>query len=40
METEVKLAFDSKEALFGIINAEWFSDYCLDTAVKKPVKKK
>jgi hypothetical protein len=38
METEVKLAFDSKEALFGIINAEWFSDYCLDTAVKKPVK--
>lgn len=38
METEVKLAFDSKEALFGIINAEWFSDYCLDTALKKPVK--
>ncbi len=38
METEVKLAFDSKEELFDIINAEWFSDYCLDTSVKAPVK--
>ena len=38
METEVKLAFNSKEELMGIIDAEWFSDYCLDAGKKDPVK--
>ena len=38
METEVKLAFKSKEELMGIINADWFSDYCLDVGEKRPVK--
>ena len=37
METEVKLSFPDKEGLFSIINAEWFSDYCLDTAPKRAV---
>ncbi|SEW11695.1 triphosphatase [Ruminococcaceae bacterium KH2T8] len=38
METEVKLAFDTKEELFGIIDNEWFSDYCLDTSPKEAVR--
>ena len=38
METEVKLAFKSKEELMGIISADWFSDYCLDVGEKRPVK--
>lgn len=38
METEVKLAYASKEELLGIINEDWFSDYCLDTSEKEAVK--
>ncbi len=38
METEVKLAYESKEELLSIINADWFSDYCLDTTEQEPVK--
>ena len=38
MESEVKLAFDKKEELFGIIDNEWFGDYCLDTSPKEAVK--
>lgn len=38
METEVKLAFRSEEDLFAIINAEWFTDYCLDAAHHEPVR--
>ncbi|MCQ2503871.1 MAG: CYTH domain-containing protein [Saccharofermentans sp.] len=38
MESEVKLAFATKEELFGIIDNEWFSDFCLDTAPKEAVK--
>ena len=30
METEVKIAFDSKEKLLQIINEDWFADYCMD----------
>ena len=37
METEIKLSFKDKEELFSVINADWFSDYCLDTAQKEPV---
>lgn len=37
METEVKLAFKDKEALFAIVDEEWFSDYCLDTSKKEAV---
>lgn len=37
METEVKLAFTSKEKLFAIINEDWFADYCLDTSPKDTV---
>lgn len=33
METEIKLATDSKEVLFSIIEADWFKEYSLD---KKP----
>lgn len=38
METEVKLAFKSKEELMGIIKADWFADYCLDVGDKEPVR--
>ena len=38
METEVKLAFKSKEDMMSIINADWFCDYCLDVGDKEPVK--
>ena len=38
METEVKLAFKSKEDMMSIIKADWFSDYCLDVGDKEPVK--
>ncbi len=38
METEVKLAFKSKDELLSIINADWFADYCLDTSEKEPLK--
>lgn len=38
METEVKLAFKSKEELMAIIKADWFADYCLDVGDKKPIK--
>lgn len=38
METEVKLAFNSKEELMGIIQADWFADYCLDVGQKEPVR--
>ncbi|MCQ2515668.1 MAG: CYTH domain-containing protein [Saccharofermentans sp.] len=38
METEIKLAFNSKEELMAVINAEWFGDYCLDAVEKAPVK--
>ena len=37
METEVKLAFNSKEELFGILDTEWFGHYCLDTSEKEPM---
>ena len=37
METEIKLSFPDKEELFSVIEAEWFSDYCLDTSPKKAV---
>lgn len=30
METEVKIAFSSKEELLSITNEEWFADYCMD----------
>ncbi|MCQ2533251.1 MAG: CYTH domain-containing protein [Clostridia bacterium] len=33
METEIKLAIDSKEKLFEIIDADWFKEYSMD---KKP----
>ena len=38
METEVKLAFKSKEELMAVIEADWFADYCLDVGDKEPVK--
>lgn len=38
METEIKLAFSSKEEMMAIINADWFADYCLDVGEKEPVK--
>ena len=37
MESEIKLSFKNREELFGIINAEWFSDFCLDTSPKETV---
>ena len=30
METEVKIAFSSKEELLKITGKEWFADYCMD----------
>ena len=30
METEVKIAFSSKEELLKITGEEWFADYCMD----------
>ena len=38
METEVKLAFKSKEEMMSVIHADWFADYCLDACEKEPVK--
>lgn len=38
METEVKLAFNSKEELMAVIDADWFGDYCLDVGKKTAVK--
>ena len=38
METEVKLAFDSPEKMFAIIDADWFKQYCLDTSDRKSVR--
>lgn len=38
METEIKLAFKSKEDLMSIIDADWFIDYCLDAGEKEAVK--
>ena len=37
MESEIKLSFKNREELFGIIDAEWFSDFCLDTSPKETV---
>ena len=38
METEVKLAFKSKEELMAVIKADWFADYCMDVGDKVPIK--
>ena len=38
METEVKLAFKSKEEMMSIIQADWFADYCLDVGEKEPAR--
>ena len=38
METEVKLAFKSKEEMMAVIDADWFEDYCLDAGEKEPQK--
>lgn len=37
MESEVKIAFSSKEQLFSIVEEDWFKDYCLDTSPKMSV---
>lgn len=38
METECKLSFGSEEELFSILNADWFSEFCMDPVEKEPVK--
>ena len=30
METEIKLAFSSKESLYDVIGSDWFACYCID----------
>lgn len=37
METEVKLAFDSPDRLWEILDSDWFMNFCLDNEPKKPV---
>ena len=38
METEYKLSFKSEEELFGILDADWFYDLCMDHVEKEAVK--
>ena len=37
METEVKLAFDSPDRLWEILDSDWFMNFCLDNEPKEPV---
>ena len=38
METEYKLTFKNEEELFGLLEADWFYDFCLEHQEKEAVK--